>query len=70
MILHYSYNLCKPKFLRRFGKICFFSVANYANTTALTSLVLRWIPFSYQRVGNIVRKHFHMLCTIIATIIT
>ena len=65
MILHYSYNLCKPKFLRRFGKICFFSVANYVITTALTSLVLR---FSYQRVGNIV--YFHMLCTIIATAIT
>ena len=24
VILHYSYNLCNPKFLRRFGKICFF----------------------------------------------
>ena len=70
VILHYSYNLCKPKFLRRFGKICFFSVANYVITTALTSLVLRWILFSCQRVGNILRKHFHMLCTIIATAIT
>ena len=70
MILHYSYNLCKPKFLRRFGKICFFSVANYVITTALTSLILRWILYSHQRVGDIVRNHFHMLCTIIATIIT
>ena len=65
MILHYSYNLCKPKFLRRFGKICFFSVANYVITTALTSLVLRFLA-----IKELAILFANMLCTIIATAIT